>query len=110
MLTIGKLIDDLEPECSQLESESRESILSFLDYDFELELTLDNNTDQYVAQIKECSSSPVSLRSNLKYLHCFNRDLPIMTEPKGFGSGSHVHMVASNSSCGKVEFCLMPNE
>ncbi|MUJ20435.1 hypothetical protein [Aliivibrio fischeri] len=106
MLTIGTLIDHLKQESKQLNSTHSESVLSFLHNDFELEILLVLE-DEYVAQIKDSPARPVSVASNLKYLHCFNRDLPIVIE--GVRSEREVSIIAYNSPCGKVEFCLTPD-
>lgn len=106
MLTVGKLIEHLEMEREQLEKECRESTVSFLHSDFELEIVLNPSTQDYFLQITGNSEKPASIDANMKYLHCFNRQLPILTEKEGFELGKPVQIVAYNSSCGKVEFCL----
>ena len=106
MLTVGQLIEHLEMEREQLEKECRESSVSFLHYDFELEIVLNHSTQDYFLQITANSENPASIDANLKYLHCFNRQLPILTENEGFELGKQVQIVTHNSSCGKVEFCL----
>lgn len=110
MLTVGKLIDHLELEREKIERECRESTLSYIGYDFELEPVLDVNTYNYVLQITDTSMKPLSLDGNLKYLYCFNRDLPILSEGAGFNSGKNIKIVAHNSSCGKVKFELEPEQ
>lgn len=108
MLTIGTLIDHLELESKQLEHDSRESVLSFLNYDFELDVVFEHSIEGYVVQIKDGPAQPTSVSTNIQYLKCFNRDLPILTER--IGSGKEVNIVTENLSCGKVDFCLTPVE
>lgn len=108
MLTVGKLIDHLEMELEQLESECRDSVVSLLNKDFVLELAVEHRSQEYVLEVRETTTEPTSTKSNIKYLGCFNRDLPLVTEAVGINSGMPLEVIAHNSSCGKVDYCLTP--
>lgn len=106
MLTVGKLIDHLEMEIEELESESRAATLSFDHYDFLLEPEIDHGSDEYILKIIGNNSKPLSAKGNVKYLKCFDRDMKVLSEGFGFNAGKPVKIVAYNDASGSVEFCL----
>ncbi|MFL7036462.1 hypothetical protein BCS71_25330 (plasmid) [Vibrio lentus] len=108
MLTVGMLIDHLCSERKKLDAECREPTLSYVGFDFELDPIVEHGTNEYVLEISDTNTKPLSVDGNIKYLQCFNRDLPIRSEGAGFNNGRNIRIVAHNLACGKVEFELEP--